>query len=143
MIDIVDGGSLAGDYSTLVNDLRERAMRVKLCHQSVKDHFLRDPKFINVAEMHLQIAELCARCLDGTITGDPDTVSTSSMNFDVDTVRFHEDGTGDNYAEYWSAHRETAVLMNPAYEGRVKLRKYKSHWATRKQKATQAEQGWD
>lgn len=136
VMDRDDWGSLAGDYSTLVNDLRDKAMRVKLCHQSAKDHFLRDPNFINVAEIHLQLAELCARCFDGTVSGDPDTVSTASFNFDVDTI----ERRSDNYAEYWSAHREVAVKMNPAYEGRVKLRKYASHWATRKREAMPAEQ---
>jgi hypothetical protein len=53
---------------------RTHSPHVLLCHQTVKEHFISRPDFIDAGKTHPHMASLCARIDDGTVQGDPDVV---------------------------------------------------------------------
>lgn len=80
--------------------------RIKLCHLSVRDHFLLRPGFIQEGRVHAQMAILCARQMDGTITGDPAVLPREDDDFDADTI---SDPFTGPYTLFWSRHVEMAT----------------------------------
>jgi hypothetical protein len=95
--------------------VQEESPRVNLCHQTVKEHFLNDPSFLDLASVHLEMAYLCVRLRDGTIPGDDDTESVSTILApDVDGL--------EDYSEHWVNHRDKAISLNPSLQGIVRFR---------------------
>ncbi|KAJ4354479.1 uncharacterized protein N0V89_006216 [Didymosphaeria variabile] len=95
--------------------------RVKLCHQTVKDHFINEPGFIHAGETHLQMAKLCARIYDGTIEGDPDTKS----GYDIDdmTIVGVSWSESNPYSHFWENHKEAALDFGIIEARKIRLRR--------------------
>ncbi|PGH19130.1 hypothetical protein AJ80_04208 [Polytolypa hystricis UAMH7299] len=82
--------------------------RIMLCHQSVKDYFLTLPGFIDISQVHHQMAVVCARQTDNTVTGDPDVAPSQYQ----DTATVFGANTSP-YTEFWYQHSEAATSANP------------------------------
>ncbi|EXJ76784.1 uncharacterized protein A1O5_01292 [Cladophialophora psammophila CBS 110553] len=102
------------DYST-----KDLEPKVTLCHQTVQEHFSSKPGFLDEPGTHLQLAELCARTRDGTVTGDSDTESIDTLD---EATATQPDDSRD-YSEYWRDHRLMAVMLDPWLNGKVRLRR--------------------
>jgi hypothetical protein len=92
--------------------------RINLCHQIVKEHFLKKISFIYVAGTHFQMAELCSCILQDIILGDSDTTSIDTDDGALMILNDDED-----YSEKWLQHRSIAVSLEPSFEGKVRLRR--------------------
>jgi hypothetical protein len=92
--------------------------RINLCHQTVKEHFLKKSSFIDVAGTHFQMAELCTCILQSVIPGDSDTTSIDTNDGAVTILLGDED-----YSEKWLQHRSIAISLEPSFAGKVRLRR--------------------
>jgi hypothetical protein len=105
---------------------------------TVKEHFLHVPGFIDIGSVHLQLAEICARCIDGIRTGFSDAISLTSSEEKIESMNRDEDLLAFEYGmekcnvdfrayaiEYRLAHiREGLGPMEFAFD-RARLRRNK------------------
>jgi hypothetical protein len=58
----------------------------------VREHFLQVPNFLTTIDsVHLQLAEVCARCIDGVQNDDYDTISLTSSEEELEAMNRDED----------------------------------------------------
>ncbi len=93
-------------------------MRINICHQTVKEHFLMDPNFPDLASIHMQMAEVCGQIKDGASIDGNDTESIKKVrNFKTTRSKQFR-----NYSEHGEDHRSTALRLNPFSRDRTRPR---------------------
>lgn len=100
-----------------------------LSHQTVKDHFLYKSEVQDHPQLHLDMAQICARCLSRNIVLDPDIpwydqAQTKSEFDEVMTVAASSSDSGRasdrSYFYFWERHKtvpEESVRASPLYVG--------------------------